>query len=145
MTRFEIARQAWDNGEIEADTFGQLHSLNFTNKIILKAVERHWISVEFAASLLDAETQEEAEDEAEAETDTDTKATEFPIHIPSNEKTFTFTLTLTISEANRLLRAIKARYSYWRQPEMASRDKSIRIARSYRNLAEKVAQQMNQL
>lgn len=55
MTRYEIARKAYENKEIEADTFGQLHMGNFTNETILDAVERHWIDAEFAAHLLDAD------------------------------------------------------------------------------------------
>lgn len=59
MTRYDIARQAYENKEIEADTFGQLHLGNFTNEIILKAVERHWITAEFAEKLLDADIEDE--------------------------------------------------------------------------------------
>ena len=55
MTRYEITRKAYENKEIEADTFGQLHMGNFTNETILDAVERHWIDAEFAAHLLDAD------------------------------------------------------------------------------------------
>lgn len=59
MTRYDIARKAYENKEIEADTFGQLHLGNFTNEIILKAVERCWISTEFAARLLDTEIDDD--------------------------------------------------------------------------------------
>lgn len=57
MTRYDIARKAYENKEIEADTLGQLGAHNFSDKAILMAVERHWISVEFAARLLDAEIE----------------------------------------------------------------------------------------
>ena len=64
MTRYEIARKAYENKEIEADTFGQLHLGNFTNETILKAVERRWISTEFAALLLDGEIEANTETKA---------------------------------------------------------------------------------
>lgn len=70
MTRYDIARKAYENKEIEADTFGQLHLGNFTNEIILKAVERRWISTEFAARLLDSEIDD---DEAKTKTSVDKK------------------------------------------------------------------------
>lgn len=70
MTRYDIARKAYENKEIEADTFGQLHLGNFTNEIILKAVERHWISAEFAVKLLDAEIDD---DEANTKVSVDKK------------------------------------------------------------------------
>ena len=57
MTRYDIAFKALESHEIEADTLGQLGAHNFTDKAILMAVERHWISVEFAARLLDAEIE----------------------------------------------------------------------------------------
>lgn len=59
MTRYEIARSAFEHNSIEADTFGQLHGHNFSNKIIAIAVERKWISAEFAAQLLDANIEDE--------------------------------------------------------------------------------------
>lgn len=77
MTRYDIARKAYENKEIEADTFGQLHLGNFTNETILKAVERRWISTEFAARLLDAEIESEAE--AVEETSTNRKMIEVQI------------------------------------------------------------------
>lgn len=61
MTRYEIARSAFEHNDIEADTFGQLHGHNFSNKIIAIAVERKWISAEFATQLLDADMDEEAD------------------------------------------------------------------------------------
>lgn len=73
MTRYDIAFKALESHEIESDTLGQLGAHNFTDKAILMAVERHWISVEFAARLLDAEVEDEDDIEAGTETSVDKK------------------------------------------------------------------------
>ena len=59
MTRYEIARKAYENDEIDSSTFGQLNAHNLSNKIIVAAVERSWITAEFAVKLLDAPFEED--------------------------------------------------------------------------------------
>lgn len=48
MTRKELMVQAYENKEIEADTFGQLASRDFSDEAFEMAVERNWITKEFA-------------------------------------------------------------------------------------------------
>ena len=58
-TRYDIAYQAYENDEIDSSTFGQLNAHNLSNKIIVAAVERSWITTEFAVKLLDADIEDE--------------------------------------------------------------------------------------
>lgn len=57
MTRIEIARKAYANGTLEQDVCSQLASMNFSDEIIEKAVERGWITRTFADALLEAENK----------------------------------------------------------------------------------------
>lgn len=59
MTRYEIARKAYENDEIDSSTFGQLDMHSFSTKCIVDAIERGWITAELAAQLLDAPVQED--------------------------------------------------------------------------------------
>ena len=59
MTRYEIARKAYENDEMEGSTFGQLDMHSFSTKCIVDAIERGWITAELAAQLLDAPVQED--------------------------------------------------------------------------------------
>lgn len=59
MTRYEIARKAYENDEMEVSTFGQLDMHSFSTKCIVDAIERGWITAELAAQLLDAPVQED--------------------------------------------------------------------------------------
>ena len=52
MTRKEICIKAWENGELRQDIFGQLATHNFDDEIIILAIERKWITKEFAKKLL---------------------------------------------------------------------------------------------
>lgn len=51
MTRKELMVQAYKNKEVEADTFGQLASRNFSDEAFEMAVERGWITKEFANTI----------------------------------------------------------------------------------------------
>lgn len=59
MTRYEIARKAYENDEMEGSTFGQLDMHSFSTKCIVDAIERGWITAELAARLLDAPFEED--------------------------------------------------------------------------------------
>lgn len=59
MTRYEIARKAYENDEMEGSTFGQLDMHSFSTKCIVDAIERGWITAEFAVKLLDADIEDE--------------------------------------------------------------------------------------
>lgn len=68
MTRYEIARKAYENDEMEGSTFGQLDMHSFSTKCIVDAIERGWITAELAARLLDAPVEEdEANKQIEAQ------------------------------------------------------------------------------
>ena len=59
MTRYENARKAYENDEMEGSTFGQLDMHSFSTKCIVDAIERGWITAELAARLLDAPVEED--------------------------------------------------------------------------------------
>lgn len=55
MTRRDITIKAYNDGRIEADTFGHLAMEDFSDKVICKALEREWITKEFANELMEGE------------------------------------------------------------------------------------------
>ena len=54
MTRKEICIKAWENNELRQDIFGQFATHNFDDEIIALAIEREWITEEFAEKLIEA-------------------------------------------------------------------------------------------
>lgn len=48
MTRMQFTIDAYQNGEIPQDVFGQFATRNFDTKVIIIAIERGWVSNEFA-------------------------------------------------------------------------------------------------
>ena len=53
MTRMQFVLNAYRNGEIPQDVFGQFATHNFDTKAIIIAIERGWVSHEFAEQYID--------------------------------------------------------------------------------------------
>lgn len=58
MTRREIAMAAYRDGKLGLDVLGQLAIDNFSDAVICKALDRGWITEEFAEKLMENGTQE---------------------------------------------------------------------------------------
>lgn len=58
MTRNKIALADFFDGKITLDTLGQLVAENFSDAAICKAMDRGWITEEFAEKLMENGTQE---------------------------------------------------------------------------------------
>lgn len=58
MTRREIALAEFYDCKITLDTLGQLAAENYSDEAICKAMDRGWITEEFAEKLMENGTQE---------------------------------------------------------------------------------------